>query len=186
MSGQTGHSYVLRTYIEPSFRTANYYAAKPAASFPDARDSTSQAKAGRRDSQGIECGGKSEMTDQGKSRRKWIHIGAPACFALELACRTVSEAFDSYGCYVVGSVLERPNWRDVDIRMIMSDGEFKKQFPSAGSYWEHDAKWLLLTVSISQWMSEQTGLPVDFQFQPQTYANARHKGQRNAIGFKVE
>ncbi len=125
------------------------------------------------------------VDDLPEKRTKFIHIGAPACFALELAMQHVNSAFGGYGSYVVGSCLERPDWRDVDIRMIMDDEDFDKEFPNTrvDGIWEFDAKWLLLTVSISQWLKDQTGLPIDFQFQPQTHANQRHKGQRNAVGL---
>tara|TARA_R110002074_G_scaffold299200_1_gene470683 strand:- start:455 stop:790 length:336 start_codon:yes stop_codon:yes gene_type:complete len=88
------------------------------------------------------------------------------------------------GAYVVGSVLERADWRDVDVRFIMDDVSFAEMFPDADQHWEFDPKWLLLTVAISKWLSDQTGLPIDFQFQPQTHANARHKGRRNAVGLR--
>ena len=117
---------------------------------------------------------------------KAVHVGAPACFALEMAMQHVNAAFDSFGSYVVGSSLVRPDWRDVDIRMIMADDEFDKFFPGTRetNTWEFDPRWLLLTVAISDWLKKQTGLPVDFQFQPQTHANERHKGNRNAVGLK--
>jgi hypothetical protein len=131
--------------------------------------------------------GKIVMLDAGieypAKRKKAIYVGAPACFALELACQHLSTAFDGFGCYLVGSALERPDWRDIDVRLIMGDDEFAKLFPDAGDNWEFDARWLLLTTSLSAWLSAQTGLPVDFQFQPQTHANARHKGPRNALGL---
>jgi hypothetical protein len=120
-------------------------------------------------------------------RKKGVYIGAPACFVLELACRQIWEAFDDDGpggCYVVGSSLERPDWRDVDVRFIMEDASFAKLFPDAGDHWEFDPRWLLMTVSISQYLSKLTGLPIDFQFQPRTHANERHKGRRNAIGLR--
>lgn len=120
-----------------------------------------------------------------EQRKKAIYVGAPACFALELACRDICDAFDGYGCYVVGSALERPDWRDVDVRFIMDDAAFAALFPSAGLHWEHDARWLLLTVSISERLSKITGLPIDFQIQPQTHVNERHKGRRNAIGLRI-
>lgn len=72
------------------------------------------------------------------------------------------------------------------MRFIMPDEDFAKLFPDAGQHWEHDARWLLLTVSISERLSKVTGLPIDFQFQPQTHANERHKGRRNAVGFSVK
>lgn len=119
-------------------------------------------------------------------RKKGIHVGAPACFALEQCCQQLQDSFPGYGCYVVGSALSRPDWRDVDVRYILSDEEFAKEFPDAGQHWEHDPKWLLLTVSIAQWMSKVTGLPIDFQFQPQTHANDRHPGMRNAVGLRIK
>lgn len=119
-------------------------------------------------------------------REKGVHIGAPACFALELGCKIINDAFDGFGCYVVGSALDRPDWRDVDVRLIMSDAGFSELFPTAvGESWELDPRWLLLTVAISGWLKQMTGLPVDFQFQPQTHANKRHKGKRNAVGLRI-
>lgn len=118
-------------------------------------------------------------------RKKCCYIGAPKVFALELACRDINEAFGDFGCYIVGSALERPDWRDVDARYIMADSDFAKLFPGAGQHWEHDARWLLLAISISERLSKVTGLPIDFQFQPQTHANERHKGIRSAIGLRI-
>lgn len=118
-------------------------------------------------------------------RQKGIHVGAPACFALELACRQITDAFGGFGCYVVGSALERPNWRDVDVRLILSDQEFKTLFPDAGEHWEHDTRWLLMTLALSRLLSTTTGLPVDFQIQPQSYANERHPFRRSAIGMRI-
>ena len=113
------------------------------------------------------------------------HIGAPACFKLEQCCQMLTDAFGHYGVYQVGSSLEHPNWRDVDVRYILPDDEFTKLFPLAGAHWEHDPRWLILNVAIAEWLRSQTGLPIDFQFQPQTHANERHKGQRNALGLRI-
>lgn len=120
-------------------------------------------------------------------RQKGVYVGAPACFLLEKECQFLHQAFGGFGCYLVGSALERPDWRDVDVRFIMTDEEFETLFPDAGGVercrWEFDARWILLTTAISAHLSRATGLPVDFQFQPQTHANARHKGPRNALGL---
>ena len=130
------------------------------------------------------------MTDPDlpEKRKKSVYIGAPACFALEAAARQVAEAFNAYGgyggLYVVGSALERPDWRDVDVRLVLDDDEFAKLFPQAGQHWEFDPRWLLMTVSISEHLSRVTGLPIDFQFQPRSHANDRHKGVRNPIGLR--
>ena len=118
-------------------------------------------------------------------RAKANYVGAPAIFALEQACQQLNQAFDGYGCYLVGSAIERQDWRDVDVRLIMGDEEFAALFPNAGRHWEHDPRWLVLTVSIAGWLSKLTGLPVDFQFQPQTHANAPHEGPRHALGLTI-
>lgn len=124
------------------------------------------------------------------TRKKGVYVGAPACFALDLACQHLNTAFGGFGCYLVGSALERPDWRDIDVRLLLTDEEFEAEFPGTlyedrqhGGTWEMDTKWLVLTTAISAWLTAQTGLPVDFQIQPQTHANARHKGPRNALGM---
>lgn len=121
---------------------------------------------------------------------KASYIGAPACFALEMACKQVRDAFPlCLGIFIVGSALERSDFRDVDVRMIFTDSDFAALFPDVAGldapWWEFDARWTLLTVAISQWMRGQTGLPIDFQFQPQTWANERHDKPRNAHGLTV-
>jgi hypothetical protein len=124
------------------------------------------------------------------AKRKASYVGAPACFALDIACRLLNEAFheDGYGCYLVGSATSRADWRDIDVVAILSDDAFESLFPDAhvqqGSF-EHDPRWLVLTVALSKWLSEQSGLPVDFKFQPQTWANARHDGPRHALGMRM-
>lgn len=120
--------------------------------------------------------------------KKANYVGAPQVFALEMALRPVWEGFADrgYGCYLVGSALERPDWRDIDIRYIMKDDEFAKLFPNAGDCWEQDSLWLLLNVSISERLSKVSGLPVDFQIHPQTLANERHKDKpRCAMGLRI-
>jgi hypothetical protein len=132
----------------------------------------------------------SPVAGRQSSAKKASYVGAPKIFALEQACHLVCEAFGDdmgCGCYLVGSSLERPDWRDVDVRYIMADDAFYRMFPvpRGGCCWESNARWLLLTVSISRYLSDLSGLPVDFQFQPQTWANERHKGPRHSIGLRV-
>lgn len=129
---------------------------------------------------------------EGENVSKVSHIGAPAVFALEQACKLLKAAFreenetDHVGIYVVGSSLEKPDWRDVDVRMMMDDASFLRLFPGVDvehGTWEFDPRWTLMVVAISQWMSKMTGLPIDFQFQPMTHANKRHKGDRHPMGL---
>jgi hypothetical protein len=115
-------------------------------------------------------------------RHKACHVGAPAIFALQTECREIARAFDTFGIYLVGSALERADWRDVDVRMIMDDADFDALFPDAtDGGWEFDPRWSLLTVAISAHLSARTGLPIDFQIQRQTHANKQHAGPRNCL-----
>ena len=100
-------------------------------------------------------------------REKRIYIGAPECFRLEMALQLLNEAFDEPVSYVVGSCLKHADYHDVDVRMIMSNEKFAALFPMARFKWQHDPLWIILSVSISMWLKEMTGLPIDFQFQPQ-------------------
>jgi hypothetical protein len=127
------------------------------------------------------------LRDRDRGRpRKSSFIGAPAAFKLEIACQLINRAFGGWGCYHVGSSRERKDWRDVDVRYMLDDKEFAKLFPAAhDNSWEFDARWLLLTVAISDWLTKETGLPIDFQFQPASHANARHSGPRNPVGLNM-
>lgn len=124
------------------------------------------------------------------TRKKGCYVGAPAIFKLTLACQQMCAAFSEggYGCYLVGSALQRPDWRDVDVVLILSDRAFADMFPGAPEHghWECNPKWLLMTVAFSAWLSEQSGLPIDFKFQPQSWANEHHQGQRDALGMLID
>ncbi|RUW79631.1 hypothetical protein [Mesorhizobium sp. M2A.F.Ca.ET.067.02.1.1] len=122
----------------------------------------------------------SDEPEKTAPRKKTSYIGVPAVFKLELACKHINDAYGGFGCYVVGSALERPDWRDVDVVLILDDKQFRREFPNVQDFstglFEFDTKWLLHTVALSEWMRAQTGLPIDFKIQPQTWANERHGG----------
>jgi hypothetical protein len=124
------------------------------------------------------------LRDRDRTRpRKSNFIGAPAAFRLELACQELSRAFPGWGCYHVGSSRQRKDWRDVDVRLVLDDHEFEKLFPEAHeNAWESDPRWLILTIAISDWLSKQTGLPVDFQFQKWSHIQKVHDKERCPIG----
>lgn len=99
-------------------------------------------------------------------------------FALETACAVLNDA--GCGPYLVGSCMERPNFRDVDLRCILDDDEFEKRFGG------QRVRLRLLNAALSEWVTARTGLPIDFQFQSRTEAD-QYKGQRrNPMGILVE
>lgn len=129
-----------------------------------------------------------EKNGKQPERVKVSYIGAPAVFKLEAACTLVNRAFGSFGCYIVGSAIERADWRDVDVRFILEDTEFEKLFPDAGAInlcrWEFDPRWLIVNIGIAGYLSQQSGLPIDFQIQPQSHANNAFGGRpRHAVGL---
>lgn len=130
------------------------------------------------------------MTTDRKQRANYVP--APHFFALNHACVVVNRAFDGFGCYLVGSSLERRDYRDVDVRFIMSDEAFDRLFrvepknADTGAAGWMNPLWSLMCTSISLWMRNVTGLPVDFQIQRQTQANERHQGTRSALGIFLD
>lgn len=98
---------------------------------------------------------------------------------LEEWCRLVSEVFDGDVPYLVGSVNQRPDFRDVDLRLILADDAFDAQFGA------RPVKVRMLNRAISTWGQRETGLPIDFQVQRQTEANAAYGGDfRNPMGLR--
>lgn len=101
--------------------------------------------------------------------------------ALDEACWPILKAFGR-PAYLVGSALTNPQYRDVDVRVIIRDSRFAKLFPKCpDNPWQHPL-FLLVCGSVSARLSQQTGLRVDFQVQSQTMANA-FDGQRSALGI---
>src|SRR5690349_14218100 len=97
------------------------------------------------------------------------YVGSPAYLHLNNACILLNDAFNpigSYGCFHVGSSLAKRDFRDVDIRIIMRDEDYDRLFPNDGEETQYrSAFWSLLRLTISDWLSKASGLPVDFQIQ---------------------
>ena len=99
-------------------------------------------------------------------------------YNLDLACRLISRAFGTHP-YLVGSAgigTEGGTYRDVDVRLMLDDGEFAAACPTR-------ARWELLCLAIGAYLHERTGLTIDFQIQSTTIANERYDGRRNPLGM---
>lgn len=104
------------------------------------------------------------------------YLTRPQLWALDEACKPIREAFPDYGPYLVGSVMERPDFRDVDVRLVLKDKRYDRL---------SDVQWGVLGFIISRHLQTVTGLPIDFQVQRQTEANAAYPGQRrNPLGLR--
>lgn len=111
-------------------------------------------------------------------RRRATFLTVSQQYDLDVACRPLAVLF-GYGVFHVGSSLERPDYRDVDLRCILADDEYDRMFAD-----DKEGKRLkFLNVAISEWIQSRTNLPIDFQFQRAAQANAEFSGRRNGVGF---
>lgn len=119
------------------------------------------------------------------SRKRWQYLQMSEYRILNDWCVLVNDMFQEdahYGLYLVGGVLTDPDHWDVDIRLIMSDDVYSARYD--------DTKRKYLNLAVSLWGQKVTGLPIDFQIQPQSLANERYPGngdekqRRHAIGDK--
>lgn len=83
--------------------------------------------------------------------------------------------------YQVGSSLFSKDWRDVDVRLILPDDEFEEMFGENRS--QCNPKLAAVTLAFAALGKEMTGLPIDFQIQPMSYANSSPscEGPRSAL-----
>jgi hypothetical protein len=110
-----------------------------------------------------------------KNRVNWLTV--PQVNALNAACLDLYRVFDRHP-YLVGSVLHRADFHDVDVRLMLDDDEYARLF--------ENELWLkLANATISERLARATGLPIDFQFQDTTATNAEFDGYRHALGMFI-
>jgi len=98
---------------------------------------------------------------------------------LEHACSIIVKGL-GHPPYLVGSSTERPDFRDVDLRAILPDEEFDALF---APWADRQEFWSLFCLAVSSYLSQVSGLPIDFQVQRMTEANEKHGGKpRNPMG----
>lgn len=91
------------------------------------------------------------------------YIGWPQNGQLDHAMMIVCRAFEEQA-WQVGSSTKGTDYRDVDVRIIMDDAKFNALFGDwNATTWQ--PFWSLVCTSISVYLRQVTGLPVDFQIQ---------------------
>lgn len=109
-------------------------------------------------------------------------VGMPAALLLDEFGSQVWAAFGSPP-YLVGSALHGKQWRDVDVRVILTDEEYAHWGLGDPRDTHRNARWVSLVLAYSALGKAITGLPIDFQIQQQTRANAECPGPRSALGI---
>lgn len=102
-------------------------------------------------------------------------------YLLDSACHPLMEVF-GWSTYLVGTSMQPRDGkppRDIDVRTIVDDKQFDKLRKAIG------AKGIaFLGIAIGQYLASLTDLPIDYQLQRMTEANALHDGPRNPLGHR--
>lgn len=116
----------------------------------------------------------------GNPEKKRAGIGMPATLYLQQFGDVIVQAFGEYP-YHVGSFLTESTWRDVDVRLMLSDEQYASWGFGDPEYPHHNAKWCAFCAAFSELGRRMTGLPIDFQVQDTTTANIKHDKHRSSL-----
>lgn len=114
-------------------------------------------------------------------------VGMPTALLLEEYTAHLVAVF-GMNIYQVGSSLPgsgNSEWRDVDVRAIIDDEEYERQGFGDPDRMHDNAKWVATAIAFSLLGWKLTGLPIDFQIQQRSHANAKYAdGRRSALGLR--
>lgn len=108
-------------------------------------------------------------------------IGMPTTLRFQEFGQRIFDAFGEIPFHVGSSLMHKTGWRDVDVRLILDDEEYERLGLGDPAHPHQNAKWRALVLAFSTLGREMTGLPIDFQIQQRTDANANFKGTRSAL-----
>lgn len=91
---------------------------------------------------------------------------------------------DALGVYLVGSALDRSDYRDVDVRLILRDEDFDAHFGELTTPRYKNACWNAHCIAWTHFGQSITGLVIDFQIDQMTWANELfpHASRRHPLG----
>lgn len=113
-------------------------------------------------------------------------VGMPATLLLNAFGSMVWDAFGEIPYHVGSSLDGTKEARDVDVRLILGDEDYAAMGFGDPEHSHQNARWVAFTLAFSALGKQMTGLPIDFQIQQQTQANAlfgRDEHRRSAIGL---
>jgi hypothetical protein len=118
-------------------------------------------------------------------------IGMPAQLALDRFGYVINAIFGEYPYHVGSSAIHKAaepatGFKDVDVRLILDEGRYAESFGDPEHPFDNE-RWCEACEALSMLGREMTGLPIDFQIQSRSHANAEFpmsKGHvRSALGI---
>lgn len=97
--------------------------------------------------------------------------------------------YDAFGepPFLVGSAIRKPDYRDVDVRLILDDDDFAARFGEITKPRYENACWNAHCIAWTHFGQRITGLVIDFQIDQMTQANEEYGGhERQALGIGGE
>lgn len=110
-------------------------------------------------------------------------VGQPDSYLLNMFGVEVRQAFGETAYHVGSSLTEKRGWRDVDVRLILDDGEYVGYFGDPLTPAHNALRLMSWNLAWSILGRHITRLPIDFQFQQQSLANEEFAGPRSALMF---
>lgn len=113
-----------------------------------------------------------------------MSVGMPQALRLQQFGNDLRAAFGEMAYHVGSSLRNKDGWRDVDVRIMLSDEQWDAQGFGDPAYVHSNAKWRAITLAWSAYGRVLTGLPIDFQLQRRSDANRDYgqpEHQRSAL-----
>jgi len=113
-----------------------------------------------------------------------MSVGQPQQMLLNQFGDLIADAFGTYNVYHVGSSMgdNKKDWRDVDVRVMLTDEQWKSYGFLEPKDNHYDPKWRSMCIVFSHYGRHLTGLPIYFQIQKIKEANEEFKGGRSHMG----
>jgi hypothetical protein len=125
------------------------------------------------------------MSGNGVTESRASSLGPHDFMLLDQWARQLYDAF-AVRPYLVGSVRRgERQWRDVDVRILLPEGAAWLGEIDGLSDTIVSLRLRTVNLAISLWGRQVTGLPIDFQFQPDAEFHAHDDEGRSALGISV-
>lgn len=108
-------------------------------------------------------------------------VGMPAQLHLQEFGEHIFRAFGHIAYHVGSSLREKSGWRDVDVRLMLPDEEYARLGLGEPDRPQWNPRWVSICLAWAAFGKALTGLPIDFQIQQVTHANAKERGPRSGL-----